>query len=282
MAMTTGKVSSEARSGPLDARRAAANLPATAGHPPALHEHAGTRVARFALRGGREERGTLVMAGLPDARRARWIERLRSGLTVCEVADRGVLDRAMASLKPDVLVLDLALPGLCRVGGLLHVQRLSPSTRMIALTDTPSDGEGVSALMAGARGYCARSIDPRQLEKAVLAVRNGEIWASRSLFPLLIAELIALSGGREGDRRSRSDPRLENLTARQRVVADLISRGARNKEIASRLMITERTVKAHLSQAFRTVGVSDRLQLALLLRGDAGEGCSSPANPRRS
>ncbi len=174
----------------------------------------------------------------------------------------------MAVLKPDVLVVDLALRGLRRGRGLPDIQRLSPSTKILAVADAPDENEGVSVLKAGARGYCARSIDPEHLAKAVAAVQKGEIWAPRKLIPRLIADLRGLIDGRvTREPQPALETRLDNLTARQRVVADLISRGASNKEIASRLNISERTVKAHLTEAFRNVGVSDRLQLALLLRG---------------
>jgi DNA-binding NarL/FixJ family response regulator len=105
-------------------------------------------------------------------------------------------------------------------------------------------------------------------ERLMAAVQNGEIWAPRKLVPCLIDELLSLIDKRQKeDYPARPDARLEKLTARQRVIADLVSGGTGNKEIAHRLNITERTVKAHLTEAFRNVGVSDRLQLALLLKG---------------
>lgn len=211
---------------------------------------------------------TLVMANPLTARHQRWVAGLQEAFAVCEVTERRALEQVMANLNPDVLVVDLALPGLRGVGGLRGIQRLSPATKIVALTDVPAEGEGVFALKAGARGYCACSIEPDDLNRVVTAVQKGEIWAPRKLVAALIAELVS-----HIDRRDKQglqpnhDRRLESLTERQRVVADLISRGASNKEIGSRLNITERTVKAHLTEAFRNVGVSDRLQLALLLQG---------------
>jgi DNA-binding NarL/FixJ family response regulator len=217
-----------------------------------------------------ERRGTttlLVIAGIPNDKRSRWIERLGKDLAVTEVTERKSLDHVVATLRPAVLVVDLALPGLRGVRGLARVQRLSPSTKIVALTAAPDEREGLLALTAGARGYCERTIDPESLGKAVATVQKGEIWAPRRLVPTLVSELVTLIGSRKRTRRwSSAEHRLRSLTRQQRSVADLISRGASNKEVATRLRITERTVKAHLTEAFRRAGVSDRLQLALLLK----------------
>jgi two-component system nitrate/nitrite response regulator NarL len=222
------------------------------------HDHAQRRTATRV--------STLVIATPLRGDRWRWVERLRRILSVFEADDWTLLERVMANLKPDVLVVDLRLPGLDEVRGLIRVPRVCPFTKIIALTDTPTDREGVSVLKAGAKGYCARSTAPQQLEKAIAAVQKGEIWAPRRLVHGVVAELLFLVDNRSNGLVAKPDPRLNSLTQRQRVIADLISRGACNKEVAQRLNITERTVKAHLTAAFRNVGVSDRLQLALLTR----------------
>ena len=211
---------------------------------------------------------TLVVASPLAEDRQRWIHRLQRALAVCEVTGWPALERVMVDLKPDLLIVDLTLPGLRRVRGLPHIRRLSPSTKIIALTDAPDDAEGLSALKAGVKGYCARTIEPAYLRKAVAAVQRGEIWAPRRLVSGLIAELVALVERRKIEGlRPKLAPGVASLTDRQRTVADLISSGASNKQVADLLKISERTVKAHLTEAFRNVGVSDRLQLALLLKG---------------
>jgi DNA-binding NarL/FixJ family response regulator len=218
-------------------------------------------------RPSRATEGTLVVASALTESRRRWGQRLREGLAVCEVTERRALERIMVNLKPDVLVVDLDLPGLRRLRGLEVIQRLSPSTKILALCETPAESEGVLALKSGARGYCTRTIEPEHLKKAVTAIQQGEIWATRKLVPGLIAELRSLIARRkQRGLRPKADSTLECLTDRQRMVAVLISKGASNKEIATRLKISERTVKAHLTGAFRNVGVSDRLRLALLLQ----------------
>ena len=211
---------------------------------------------------------TLLIASAFTESRRRWVSRLQETFAVCEVAERRALEQVTANLRPDILVLDLALPQLGGIRGLASIKRLSPPTKILALTETFAENEGIAALKAGAKGYCPRAIDPAHLKKAVNAIRNGEIWVQRKLIAGLVSELMFLaeSSGRDGDMAANADLEVERLTDRQRVVADLLSRGACNKEIAARLNIAERTVKAHLTEAYRCFGVSDRLQLALLLK----------------
>ena len=258
----------EAQSSGPDRAGALSGLPITRVDNGLAFESARKRAKDVAQRARRTRKATLVLASALAESRGRWIQRLQDTLAVCEVTERRALEQVMAHLRPDILVVDLTLPGLRRVRGLRDIQRLSPSTKVLALTDAPAEGEGVFALKAGAKGYCARSIEPEHLKKAVATVQKGEIWAPRKLLHGLIAELLSLTdGGRNEGLRPNLDARLDGLTARQRMIADLISRGACNKDIANRLNISERTVKAHLTEAFRSTGVSDRLQLALLLKG---------------
>ncbi len=215
-------------------------------------------------------RVTVVIATALAESRRRWSRKLEEAFATCEVAERRALEQVTANLRPNVLVLDLALPRLGRVYGLTAIRQLSPSTKVLALTDVPADPEGISVLMAGARGYDSRVIEPRHLKKAVEAIQRGEIWVQRGLIGNLVTALASLAEGRQTDPDRGSDRRLESLTERQRAIADLISRGECNKDIARRLNITERTVKAHLTETFRHLGVANRLHLALLLnrKGD--------------
>jgi DNA-binding NarL/FixJ family response regulator len=214
-------------------------------------------------------KATLVVASAAADRRRHWSRELRGRFAICEVAERKALEQVMANLKPDVLILDLKLPQVGGVRGLPRIQRLSPSTKTLVLSDAPAESEEIAALKAGARGCGPRAFNPTQLRKAVEVVQKGEIWVRRKLISRLIAELRALTERRLRDEDETPDPQTQGLTSRQCLVADLIRRGACNKEIASQLNIAERTVKAHLTGTFRALGVSDRLQLALLLNSPA-------------
>ncbi len=266
--MSANRVFVEAHGGNSDGIGALSDLPiAHVAHPLPL-ESPGRRGKELPQSTRRAGKATVVMASALAESRKRWVQRLQETVAVCEVTERRALQQVVAYLQPDILIVDLALPGLRRVSGLRDIQRSSPSTKILALTETLAEGEGLLALKAGVKGYCARTIALEHLKQAVAAVQKGEIWVSRKLVPALVAELLSLVDSREREELQLDlDPRLGSLTARQRMIADLISRGACNKEIANRLKISERTVKAHLTEAFRNVGVSDRLQLALLLKG---------------
>ncbi|MDQ5857079.1 MAG: response regulator transcription factor [Acidobacteriota bacterium] len=197
--------------------------------------------------------------------RSQWSEGLEDRFPLYEVAERSSLERSMASLKPSILILDLALPGLGGVEGTPSIQRLSPVTSIILMTSTSNDQEGLAALKAGARGYCNLDMDPQLLKKAVSVVVKGEIWVARNVFAPLLEELTSLTERRHKEFPPNLDTRLDRLTPREREIAQLIGGGASNKEIAGRLDITEATVKAHLTAIFRKLGLSDRLGLALFV-----------------
>jgi two-component system nitrate/nitrite response regulator NarL len=209
---------------------------------------------------------TVVVASPAALVRRRWKEALRGAFAVREAVARSEVELALTGVRPAVLLLDLALPKLDGIDGVVALQKLSPPTRVVVLTATPNDTEGLAALMAGARGYSHRELDPALTGKAVEVVQKGEIWASRTLTSQLIAELVRLAAAAGGMRdRSRAAARLHGLTPRQREIAALVGSGAANKEIAAKLAVSERTVKAHLTGIFRRLGICDRLRLALLV-----------------
>jgi len=217
--------------------------------------------------GERENKGLVLVAVPTEELRWRWSQGLGLRYDFREVADRHELDHFMATLQPAVLLLDLAL---CRPGGTAEIpaiQRLSPSTKILALANNPTEAEGIAALKAGARGYCRRDIQHTILRKAVEMIQEGQMWMERTILPHLLEELTSPEDSPEEQRMQASalapnDP-LALLTHREREVADLIASGASNREISAQLHVTEATVKAHLTNTFRKLGVADRLQLGL-------------------
>jgi two-component system, NarL family, nitrate/nitrite response regulator NarL len=213
---------------------------------------------------GQRESGSLVLVASSVAGlRRRCRQALERVHTVHEVSERGELERSMLNRRPAALLLDLALPNLGGAGGIAAIQKLRAATKIITLTAAPDEREGIAVLKAGARGYCDRDIDGLLLEKATDVVLKGEIWVGRKLIPHLLEELTALTEQRRRDAPRKVDSRLERVTPRERQIVDLLSSGASNKEIAKRLNVTERTVKAHLTAVFRKLGLAGRLQLAL-------------------
>lgn len=213
---------------------------------------------------GKSESNPLVMiaSAMADLRK-RCRQALSNGYSIHESADRGDLERGIVGHRPAAVLLDITLPGLGGASGIASIQKLRAAVRIIVLTEAPDEREGIAILKAGARGYCQRDIDIVLLEKATHVVLKGEIWVGRKLIPHLLEELTVLTEQRRRDAPGRSDERLKRVTPRERQIVDLLSVGASNKEIAKRLNVTERTVKAHLTAIFRKLGLSGRLQLAL-------------------
>lgn len=195
----------------------------------------------------------------------RWSRSLKGDFVTHGVEDAAALDQVMAIIKPPVLLLDLALLRNGRMRTIGSLKELSAATKIIAFTTAPNDTEGISVLKSGARGYCRRNINSTLLKKVVKLVQKGEICAGRKLISPLIDELTSLLKRRRKRSAASCDDRLDALTSRQREIVGLIGRGARNKEIANQIHMSEKTVKAHLTAIFRKVGVSNRFRLALFV-----------------
>lgn len=191
-------------------------------------------------------------------------ERLQDVYATREVSHWDALDKTVSSLDSAVVLMDLDLLHSGGAGDMSAIREISRKARIILLSGSPNDAEGIAGLKAGARGYCERRIDGHLLRKAVDRVRDGEIWAERRLIPLLV-EQYALDSCDSLELLDSSDRRLALLTRREREIARLIGAGASNRDIASRLLVSEGTVKAHLTAIFRKLGFSDRLQLGLFL-----------------
>jgi len=207
----------------------------------------------------------VVLIASPGAGlRSRIRETLEGVCSTHEVSQWETLDRTISSVLPSVVLFDMDLLIASGITDLSIIRRISRKTRIIVMSDSPSDEEGLAGLRSGARGYCARGLEPSLLRKAVEKVREGEIWAERRLIPLLV-ERFARDSQEQLDRRSQSDSRLELLTPRETEIARMVGSGATNRDIAERLGVGEGTVKAHLTAIFRKLGFTDRLQLGLYL-----------------
>jgi DNA-binding NarL/FixJ family response regulator len=143
-----------------------------------------------------------------------------------------------ASVKPDVVILDLELPGM---SGLEAIQRFS--VPVLILTAYGTDDEVQRALDAGAKGYLLKGAPLGDIEHAIAALARGESYVD----PRIAARLLSR-------RKSQS------LTAREREVLALLAAGKTNKEIAGRLRITERTAKFHVTSIFNKLGAENRAQ----------------------
>jgi two-component system nitrate/nitrite response regulator NarL len=215
-------------------------------------------------RAGKGSKAMVMIASADAGLRQRWTAGLQNHFTIQQVWDGGV-ERFMAGSKPDVLLLDRDLPRMGGVEGLSVLHRLCPSTRIIFFTGRQDEKEAINALKAGARGYCKKGIASSHLRKAVKVIQKDEVWAGRRIICRLLAELTSWTEKGRKDPPARADVDLKHLTPRERQISQLVSEGSCNKDIANRLNIAERTVKAHLTSIFSKLQVPDRLHLGILL-----------------
>ena len=152
--------------------------------------------------------------------------------------------------RPDVVMMDLQMPGMDGVEATRRIVAEGLGCEVVVLTSFSDSARIVAALDAGAMGYLLKDADPEDLLEGVRAVSRGE----SPLHPRVARQLLAARGGRA--------PGVQ-LTPREAEVLGLVRAGLANKQIARRLEISERTVKAHLTSVFQRIGVSDRTQAAL-------------------
>lgn len=160
-------------------------------------------------------------------------------------------------LKPDVLLLDLAMPKLPGLEALRALSAATPLTKTLLLTAVIDTREVLEALQIGARGVVSKDAAMDDLVKAIRAVMQGQYWLRGRVERDLVQALIDLSA-------PVSEPdQVFHLSAREREVTRLVLEGCANKEIASQLGISHETVKRHLTNIFDKTGVSSRLELAM-------------------
>jgi DNA-binding NarL/FixJ family response regulator len=153
-------------------------------------------------------------------------------------------------LKPDVVLMDLLMPGMNGVEATTIIRRELPDTEVIALTSVLEDSSVIGAVRAGAIGYLLKDTDAPELVKSIKAASEGQV----QLSPKAAARLM---------REIRAPESPEKLTEREAEVLRLLAQGKANKEIALILSIGEKTVKTHVSNILSKLGVASRTQAAL-------------------
>jgi len=152
-----------------------------------------------------------------------------------------------AEQRPDVLLMDVGMPGLNGIEAAERVRAATPTTRVIILSMHTGEEHVMRALKAGAAGYVLKDAQPDELERAVRQVANGEAYLS----PSVSKYLVSYARGDGG----RSD--LERLTSRQREVLQLIAEGYTTKGIAARLTLSVKTVETHRAQLMERLEIRD-------------------------
>ncbi|WP_433311244.1 response regulator [Micromonospora chersina] len=176
---------------------------------------------------------------------------------VGEAADGAEAVRLARQLRPDVVLMDIRMPGL---DGLAATRQIAPHSdvRVIILTTFDLDDYVYDALRAGASGFLVKDTEPAELIHGVRVVARGDALIAPAITRRLIAEFTA--------RATHPDPgpRLAALTEREREVMALVAAGLSNDEIAARLVLSPATAKTHVSRIMTKTGVRDRAQLVIL------------------
>jgi DNA-binding NarL/FixJ family response regulator len=186
----------------------------------------------------------------------RGLEQLLQGVDDIEVvgsaSDGAEALEVVRAVKPDVVLMDLQMPGVDGVTATQNILQAFPSTKVVVLTSFSDSGRIVGALDVGAVGYLLKDTEPDDLISGIRAAARGE----SPLHPRAARELLTA-------RMSPGGAGPVELTPRETEVLAMVRKGLANKQIARRLGITERTVKAHLSSAFQRIGARDRTQAAI-------------------
>ena len=173
---------------------------------------------------------------------------------VGEAVDGAEAIEQSRQLLPDVVLVDLVMPEMDGIEATRRIRALSPSTQVIVLTSFSEDEKVFPSIKAGAIGYLLKDIRSDGLVKAIQAARRGEVELHPEIAKKLVAEFSS-SGGEK--------PTLKGLTDREIAVLSCIARGLSNKEISNELMISEKTVKTHVSNILSKLHLADRTQAAI-------------------
>ena len=178
----------------------------------------------------------------------------REGIEV--VGEAGTAEDAVDAagrLRPDVVLLDLVMPGGGSVEAIGRIRALPSSPRVVVLTSFAGDDQVVPAVRAGASGYLLKDVAPADVEAAVRTVGGGGAVLDPQVVPAVMDQ-VARAGREAG---------VEELTPREREVLVLLGEGLSNRELAEALFVSEKTIKTHVSSILTKLRLSDRTQAAL-------------------
>jgi DNA-binding NarL/FixJ family response regulator len=190
------------------------------------------------------------------------------GISIVGEAENGIeAVRRTAELSPDVVLMDIRMPGMDGIEATRRITESGGRSRILVLTTFDLDEYVYAALQAGASGFLLKDARPDELLAGIRAVAFGDAVVAPALTRrLLHAFTKALPGA---DRRAAEDPRLSTLTERELEVLRAVATGLTNNEIAQDLHLSESTVKTHVSRALTKIGARDRVQ-AVIIAYDVG------------
>jgi DNA-binding NarL/FixJ family response regulator len=181
---------------------------------------------------------------------------------VGEAADGAEAIDQAAVLRPDIVVMDLMMPGIDGIEATARIRAELPEVQVIALTSFVEEARVVAALEAGAAGFLLKDAEADELAAAIRAAAAGEVHLDPAVAGVVARRMRA--GSAAGSTPGDPDGGLASLTARERDVLACVARGLSNRAVADALGITERTARTHVSNILAKLGLASRTQAALL------------------
>ena len=175
---------------------------------------------------------------------------------VADAADAAEGAKVAAQLRPDVILLDLHMPGIGGAQAIPALREAAPGARIVMLTVSEDADDLMACLRAGASGYLLKNIDGDHLVDSIRRAARGESTMSPQMTSKLVSELHAAS-------RVSADPRKPPLSPREGEILRLVATGSSNKEVARSLGVAESTVKIHVQHILRKLGLTSRVQAAV-------------------
>ncbi|MCB8983687.1 MAG: response regulator transcription factor [Ardenticatenaceae bacterium] len=157
-------------------------------------------------------------------------------------------------LLPDILLLDITMPGAGGIAAAHQINASWPVVRIIMLTVSEDQDNLMAALKAGARGYVLKGVSARELANAVRTVASGDVYISPSLASGILFEMT----------QAQPDDLIGNLTEREKEILTLVAEGLTNKEIGEKLHLAEKTIKHYMTNVLQKLQVRSRVEAALL------------------
>lgn len=185
---------------------------------------------------------------------------------VADVATAEDALRVAPQVRPDVMLVDIDLPGMDGIRLVRELAPRLPDTRIVMLTVSASDRDVEEAIRSGAAGYLTKDLAPEALLRAVMGAHAGELAVSRRMAGRLVRRLVESSGTR---RPSPGDPELGSLSARETEVLRLLATGLTDRQIAEALTISPRTVETHVSSVLHKLRARNRSEAARRYRDES-------------
>jgi DNA-binding NarL/FixJ family response regulator len=203
----------------------------------------------------------VLIADDDDLMRAGLVELLSIDATIAVVGVAATGREAVAlarTLGPDVVLMDVRMPDLDGIAATRELARVAPAAKVLILTTFEQDDYVFDGLRAGASGFLLKRTRPEELIAAVHAVAAGDSLLSPSVTRRVIDRLAQQPTPNLADRA-----RLDQLTAREREVLELVARGLSNREIAATLVVEESTIRTHVKRVLGKLGLRDRIQAVI-------------------